>query len=938
MGAGHSGSPFVGRWAEVRVLRALAATSRRDGPAGGMVVGPPGLGKSRLLGEVVKELDRRCVRVQGYQTARDIALGAAGGLLRELARAPEIGARLDDLLVGGSGNALAPESVRIYEVAFRCMLTMCPLAIFADDLQWMDRETLALLHYLVVAANSAGAPLFVVCASRPAPESAEFALQFARALPAERFTHIELGPLEERDGIDLLSAIVPGLSAGRATKLWSRASGSPFWMIALAADLAANDGTDRSPQYLIHDRCASLGMDSLAMLALLLVAGQPLSLEGVGELTRWHEERVRSATLELVNRALVAQDRGVVSVAHDLIRETALREMGEDVRLRMHRDLALWLEASAGEDVRRLSRVLEHRVAAGLETYALTLRMARSPQRRLIGAQGVTMLAGIADSIGGTKAQALQVEVAALAFEIGDWPMALERWSVLADRLGSGPERARAALAAAEAALKLGRSFEVHAFAAQARALADADPVLAIEADCMDAQSLLWLENRVAEAEPLVEGAMVASETLLGRPEGVEALSDSEASAYVGALRVTLDAAIRRADARTVHHCAELIQRAAREPAEVLAAASDGVFSMLQFEGLPGSAEPRARRALEESRRLAMPSLEVEATHWVGWIAHQLGRLDEASAMMNQAIALAERVGAPRRFTLPQLRAVLYGIEASRSDWQSNVEALERLIMTERDPHFRLVIRNIHVGLIGRFSTPVAGELDALIDAMAADADVAGCGRCLWESVLYCAEASARIGSTAAAEQAVKRWDASHSNPPPGGPAARRAYIEGLIAARCDRENSVALFARAAQVAEEVGHRLMRLWIDIDEASALVHLDRARAVQDLERVALEAEEMGANSEAQLVMARLRSLGVHTWRRGPSASAMALSHREREVAEAVARGATNPEIARSLFLSRKTVERHVSHILAKLGARNRAELVAILVHKDEGAAG
>ena len=130
----------------------------------------------------------------------------------------------------------------------------------------------------------------------------------------------------------------------------------------------------------------------------------------------------------------------------------------------------------------------------------------------------------------------------------------------------------------------------------------------------------------------------------------------------------------------------------------------------------------------------------------------------------------------------------------------------------------------------------------------------------------------------------------------------------------------------------------MRLWIDIDATSALVHVDRAKAVQDLERVALEAEEMGANSEAQLVMARLRSLGVRTWRRGPSAPAMALSHREQEVAEAVARGATNPEIARSLFLSRKTVERHVSHILAKLGARNRAELVAILVHKDEGPAG
>ena len=54
---------------------------------------------------------------------------------------------------------------------------------------------------------------------------------------------------------------------------------------------------------------------------------------------------------------------------------------------------------------------------------------------------------------------------------------------------------------------------------------------------------------------------------------------------------------------------------------------------------------------------------------------------------------------------------------------------------------------------------------------------------------------------------------------------------------------------------------------------------------------------------------------------------ALSEREREVADLVALGASNPEIAARLFLSRKTVEHHVSNALAKLGLHSRAELAA-----------
>lgn len=86
-----------------------------------------------------------------------------------------------------------------------------------------------------------------------------------------------------------------------------------------------------------------------------------------------------------------------------------------------------------------------------------------------------------------------------------------------------------------------------------------------------------------------------------------------------------------------------------------------------------------------------------------------------------------------------------------------------------------------------------------------------------------------------------------------------------------------------------------------------------------------ANSLGAYTERSLAEQRLRSLGIRTWRRGRTGDR--LTEREWEVARLVATGASNPEIAQTLFLSRKTVERHVSNALRKVGARNRTELAA-----------
>jgi DNA-binding NarL/FixJ family response regulator len=94
-----------------------------------------------------------------------------------------------------------------------------------------------------------------------------------------------------------------------------------------------------------------------------------------------------------------------------------------------------------------------------------------------------------------------------------------------------------------------------------------------------------------------------------------------------------------------------------------------------------------------------------------------------------------------------------------------------------------------------------------------------------------------------------------------------------------------------------------------------------------------AERMGAVTQQALAEQMLRALGVRTWRRHPvpvgSDSLARLSDREREIAQLVGHGLTNPEIASTTFLSRKTVERHVSNVFAKLGVRNRVELAALI---------
>ena len=88
--------------------------------------------------------------------------------------------------------------------------------------------------------------------------------------------------------------------------------------------------------------------------------------------------------------------------------------------------------------------------------------------------------------------------------------------------------------------------------------------------------------------------------------------------------------------------------------------------------------------------------------------------------------------------------------------------------------------------------------------------------------------------------------------------------------------------------------------------------------------------MRADWDATRAEARMRPYGIRRGQRGPrdrrpATGWDALTPTELRVAFLVADGLSNPAIAAELFLSYRTVQTHVSHILAKLGARSRAEV-------------
>jgi DNA-binding CsgD family transcriptional regulator len=868
------------------------------------------------------------VHLVGFEPTQGIPLAAAGALLRRLARVRGHGSALGKL-VFGTRDMPGRATLRIFEAAHRALVASGPLLLVVDDMQWVDERSLALLHYLVRAGVTERQPLVVVGAARPSPAAASFSSGLEADLPAERRAAIELGPLSLEEGMSLVRAIDQRLDDSAATRLWRRARGSPFWMAALAQ---AGEAAD--PASLIRDRLRSLTSDAGAMLAALAVSARPSLTTDLGALLEWEPERVRHATRELAARGLALETRGSVSLAHDLIREAALDDLPTAVRRRLHGRLAGLIEAGAASDLSLLFEALQHRAAAGLPTTDLALELLSSPQRRLLGGESLHFIASISDALAPGALEQLRIDqvLGELAAVVGEQELALDRWRHVSERSQDPAQGQHAFVEAARAAYHLRRAGEAHAYLESARASSPAAPEAAVGLAALQAEMELWLDHETAAGSRTAQRALVAALEMADQAGGVEQLSPSARRASLAAHDAAIDAALQEDRADDVLRLSEMSVRIAEglDDESHLASVIRPAFALRPL-GRVREAEERYRHAWTLSKQLVLPTATVEAGHGLARTLRDLGRLAEAHAVAAETVQLEGRLGHPPR-RWGNAPSILHLIELALGDLGA-LSALRRDAAAEPDPHYRLAVHQIIAAWLARLHGPrSAKEVVAQLAAARSAAVMAGCPRCGREVAVYAAEALARVGLVEDARGELAAWEANVASDNlmqrVWGTRARAA----IAVASGDDAGAISLLNALIVELEPEGLLEDLLWARLDLGSVLVRFDRAQSVEAFTAAAALAAQTGALSQGRMATQALRRLGVRAWRRGRAAGGVglaALTVREREVARLVAGGDSNREIAEALLVAPKTVERHITNVLAKLGLRNRTELAALV---------
>ncbi|HEY5896889.1 MAG TPA: AAA family ATPase, partial [Burkholderiales bacterium] len=345
-----TGPAFVGRQMELARAAAWLDTPERERPAGLVVRGPAGIGKSafsRQLAPMARGRGWTALGVEAAQAARPYAVIAAAveQLLSEdrslIERVGE-GARSVLALLSPLAAPAAPPKGPLarHQVigALRRLLLAAsgggPVLLLVDDAHLADDgDADALLHLATT-----GRPVYLALVSRPLAADSALGRGVARALAAGQLAAIDLGPLGDEETRSLVEHAAPRrLEAATVQRIVRLAEGNAFAALELAR-CAAPDGSGRLPANVteaIAARLCDADLRALPLLKGLALAGDELDTSMVLALSPFGENE----TLAVLDTALAA---GTLVVAtghyrfrHELVRQALVEQIAPHQRLKV---------------------------------------------------------------------------------------------------------------------------------------------------------------------------------------------------------------------------------------------------------------------------------------------------------------------------------------------------------------------------------------------------------------------------------------------------------------------------------------------------------------------------------------------------------------------------------------------------------------------------
>ncbi len=317
------------------------------------VVGEAGAGKSRLVAEALREIEAAVARGRCLPYGEGITYWPVVEVLAQLDVLPpdETAAKaIQGLLGRGDAVTSAEEIAWAFRKTLEHAAAAEPLVVALDDIQWGEQAFHDLIEH--VALLSTGAPILLVCMSRP---------ELTERRPSWPVT-LRLEPLPSDAVDELIPAHVP---ADLREKIVRAASGNPLFvdeMLAMAAGTSGDVIVPPTLRALLSARLDQLEPTERAVLERGAVEGEVFH-RGAVQAIAPDDAQVTPRLASLVRKELIRPDSPLVAgddgfrFRHLLIRDTAYDALSKAVRADLHERFAAWLE-ERGTDLVELDEIL----------------------------------------------------------------------------------------------------------------------------------------------------------------------------------------------------------------------------------------------------------------------------------------------------------------------------------------------------------------------------------------------------------------------------------------------------------------------------------------------------------------------------------------------------------------------------------------------------